>query len=393
MKIGLTICEYNPFHNGHLYSISQIKEQLNPDATVVIMSGNFTQRGEIAVMHKYQRAKHAIMAGADIVIELPTVFATAPAEIFAKGAVKLLSSLKGEKHLCFGIESGDKAGLLATATALSSESKEFKKLVKEFLKEGVSPAKAKQLALEKLNPPDIDLGFTLSPNNILALEYTKSIIEEGYSMDILPILRRGTGYKDKSAKENIASALGIRALIEEGKIKKCKGLTPDYVYEDLPKALPNVSDAVMIALNKATKEELSQITDCTEGLENRIKAHLKDCFELKELINKIATKRYTATRISRITLSALLGTSDAFMRKCLKSPLYLKVLAINEDRLDLLSSLSGEPPFIMRKSDTAKLSNVALKCFELDVKANDIYNQITKTKTNEFETKIVKVGL
>ena len=113
MKIGLTICEYNPFHNGHLYSISQIKEQLNPDATVVIMSGNFTQRGEIAVMHKYQRAKHAIMAGADIVIELPTVFATAPAEIFAKGAVKLLSSLKGEKHLCFGIESGDKAGLLA----------------------------------------------------------------------------------------------------------------------------------------------------------------------------------------------------------------------------------------------------------------------------------------
>jgi len=187
--------------------------------------------------------------------------------------------------------------------------------------------------------------------------------------------------------------LGIRALIEEGKIKKCKGLTPDYVYEDLPKALPNVSDAVMIALNKATKEELSQITDCTEGLENRIKAHLKDCFELKELINKIATKRYTATRISRITLSALLGTSDAFMRKCLKSPLYLKVLAINEDRLDLLSSLSGELPFIMRKSDTAKLSNVALKCFELDVKANDIYNQITKTKTNEFETKIVKVGL
>ena len=393
MKIGLTICEYNPFHNGHLYSLSQIKKQLNPDATVVIMSGNFTQRGEIAVMHKYQRAKHAIMAGADLVIELPTVFATAPAEIFAKGAVKLLSSLNGEKHLCFGIESGDKAGLLATATALSSESKEFKGLVKQFLKDGVSLARAKQLALEKLNPPDIDLGFTLSPNNILALEYTKSIVEEGYSMDILPILRTGTGYKEKSIKENIASAMGIRSLIEEGKIKKCKGLTPDYVFEDLPKTLPNADDAIMIALNKISKDELAEITDCTEGLENRIKAHLKDSFEREELIQKIATKRYTATRISRITLSALLGTTDAFMRKCLKSSLYLKVLAIREDKLDLLSSLAGSLPFIMRKSDASRLSGTALKCFEHDVKANDIYNQITKTKTNEFETKIIKVGL
>ena len=121
MKICGIIAEYNPFHLGHLRQIDYVKNVLGAEKIVVVMSGNFTQRGEIAVMHKYQRAKHAIMAGADLVIELPTVFATAPAEIFAKGAVKLLSSLNGEKHLCFGIESGDKSGLLATATALSSE--------------------------------------------------------------------------------------------------------------------------------------------------------------------------------------------------------------------------------------------------------------------------------
>ena len=259
MKIGLIICEYNPFHNGHLYLINKVKEELNPDAVVVIMSGNFTQRGETAVMHKYQRAKHAILAGADMVVELPTVFATAPAEIFAKGAVKLLNQLKGEKTLCFGIESGDKTSLLATATALAVESKEFKGLVKDFLKEGHSLAKAKYLAIEKLNPPDVDLGFTLSPNNILALEYAKSIVEAGYQMDVLPIIRKGAGYKDLAIKGEIASAMGIRQFINENNLKKCKKLVPDFVYEDLPTILPNADQLIMGALTIKSKKELAKI--------------------------------------------------------------------------------------------------------------------------------------
>ena len=390
MKIGLTICEYNPFHNGHLYSINTIKQTLKPDALIVIMSGNFTQRGEIAVMHKYQRAKHAIMAGADMVIELPTVFATAPAEIFAKGAVKLLNELKGEKTLCFGIESGTKSGLIATATALSSETKEFRAIVKEMLNEGHSLAKAKQLALEKLNPPDIDLGFTVTPNNILALEYTKAIIESGYKMDVLPIIRQGAGYKEIEIKGEIGSAMAIRKLIEEEKIKKCKKLVPEYVYDDLPKHLPSCDQAVMHALIGSTKKELAGIIDCTEGLENRLKALIKDCFTREELLDKATTRRYTRTRLSRITLSALLQIQGDFVEKCLKSQLYLKVLAIREDKLNLLSDLAGKTPFIMRKSDLANLSKTALTCFECDQQANDIYNLITKTKTNEYQTKIIK---
>lgn len=390
MKIGLTICEYNPFHNGHLYSLNQIKEQLNPDALIVIMSGNFTERGEIAISNKYTRATHAIKAGADMVIELPTVFATAPAEIFAKGAVKLLSELKGEKTLCFGIENGTKSGLIATATALSTESKEFKILVKEYLKEGHSLAKAKYLALEKLDPPDIDLGFTLSPNNILALEYTKAIIDKEYSMDILPIIRTGTGYKDLCVKGEISSAMAIRELISQGKIKKCAKLVPNFVYEDLPNSLPSCDQLEMYSLALKSKKQLKEILDCTEGLENRIKALLKDNLTKQELLDKLCTRRYTSTRLSRIILSSLLDIDANFIEKCLKSKLYLKVLAIKEEKLSILSSILGDTPFIMRKKDADALSSTAKKCFEKDVFANDVYNLITQTKTNEYHTKIIK---
>ena len=390
MKIGVTICEYNPFHNGHLYSLNKIKEELNPDALIVIMSGNFTQRGETAILHKSVRAKHAILAGADIVIELPAVFATAPAEIFAKGAVKLLGTLKGEKTLCFGVESGNKSSILATANALANESEEFKGVVKQMLKQGHSLAKARQLALETLNLPDVDLNLTLTPNNILGLEYTKAIIERGLDMDILPIIRQGGGYKDLSSDGERASAMAIRKLIEEGKMEECKRVVPDFVYNDLPKSLPSVDDAVMNSLITRPKEELALITDCTEGLENRLKALLKDCFTREELINQATTKRYTKTRLSRITLCSLLGITNDFTFKCLDEELYLKVLAVNGNKLDLLSSIAGSTPFIMRKSDADKLSLTAKECFDCDTRANDIYNLATKTKTNEFETKIIK---
>ena len=388
MKIGLTICEYNPFHNGHLYSLTQIKKQLNPDLTVVIMSGNFTQRGETAIMHKYARAKHAVLAGADVVFELPTVFATAPAEIFAKGAVKLLSSLKGEKTLCFGVENLDKSGLIATATALSSESEEYKSTVKNLLNEGYSLAKAKHLALEQTNG-ECSL-FTSSPNNILAVEYTKAIIQNGYQMDILPILRVGAGYKDTANDQEFSSAMGVRDLVSKGQTEKCKRLLPDYVYQDLPCSIPNCDENIMFSLICNDKKDLAKIIDCTEGLENRIKCALKDCFDREELIKEVSTKRYPATRISRITLSSLLGISHSLINSCLNSNLYLKVLAVNKDKVDSLSKIAGKTPLLMRKSDCDKLRANAKKCFAVDVKANDLYNQATKTKTNEYYTQIIK---
>jgi len=389
LKIALTICEYNPFHNGHLYSLEKIKEQLSPDLLCVIMSGNFTERGEIAVADKYTRATWALKAGADAVFELPAVFATAPAEIFAKGAVKLLASLKGEKTLCFGIEKGSKSGLIATATALSEESKEFKKLLKKFLAEGHSLAKAKHLALEELNPPEIDLGFTETPNNILALEYTKAIIEGKYGMDVLPIVRRGAGYKQTDASEHSASAMAIRAALSRGELKSFKKFMPDFVIGDLPKQLPNAGQLTLYALQSRTKKQLAEILDCTEGLENRIKAFLKDNLTLEDLLDKLATKRYTATRLQRIATSALLQIDEKLIRECLKDSLYLKVLGVKKDKLNEVCALMGDYPFIMRKSDVNQLGKTALKCFERDVFATDVYSLITGKKHNEYYTKII----
>ena len=393
MKIALTICEYNPFHNGHQYSLNTIKKQLNPDLTCVIMSGNFTERGEVAILNKYKRATHAVLAGADVVFELPTVFATAPAEIFAKGAVKLLGSLSGEKTLCFGVESGNKSGLIATATALSSESKQLKKLIKEELEKGNSLARARQNALTKLNIPNVDLAFTETPNNILALEYTKAIIEGKFDIDVLPIIRQGAGYKeglvDSDSKQN-ASAMAIRNAVNSGNLKSIKNHVPEFVFSDLPKKLPNASALTLYALNAITKKQLKKVLDCTEGLENRIKAFLKDSLTLSDLIDKLSTKRYTTTRLQRICTSALLNIEESLVRDCLKNDLYLKVLAIDKNALNSLSQIKGNLPFIMRKSDVKNISGIANKCFEKDVFANDVYNVIVGEKSNEYYTKIIE---
>ena len=357
------------------------------------MSGNFTERGEVAILNKYKRATHAVLAGADVVFELPTVFATAPAEIFAKGAVKLLGSLSGEKTLCFGVESGNKSGLIATATALSSESKQLKKLIKEELEKGNSLARARQNALTKLNIPNVDLAFTETPNNILALEYTKAIIEGKFDIDVLPIIRQGAGYKeglvDSDSKQN-ASAMAIRNAVNSGNLKSIKNHVPEFVFSDLPKKLPNASALTLYALNAITKKQLKKVLDCTEGLENRIKAFLKDSLTLSDLIDKLSTKRYTTTRLQRICTSALLNIEESLVRDCLKNDLYLKVLAINKNALNSLSQIKGNLPFIMRKSDVKNISGIANKCFEKDVFANDVYNVIAGEKSNEYYTKIIE---
>lgn len=389
MKIAVTICEYNPFHNGHAYSLEQIKKTSGADAVVCVMSGNFTERGEIAIMHKYVRAKHAVLAGADLVVELPTVFATAPAEIFASGAVKIAESLSGERTLFFGIENGTKDGLIATASYLLRESSEFKTLLKEELKTGASFARARYNALEKLNPPGIDLGFTTSPNNILALEYAKAVIERGYKTELSPILRMGAGYKAEKPDGKFFSASGIRELLTTGKKRKAAKFMPKFVYNDLPDELVSVDDLVLYTLLSTPKKDIAHIIDCTEGLENRIKAHVKDCFTRNELIDKLSTKRYTVPRLSRIMLATLLGIDEKLVSRCLKSDLYLKVLAIDKNKTDLLSALGGKIPFVMRKRDADELSGVAAECFEKDVFANEIYNLAAKTKTNEFYSLLV----
>ena len=390
MKICALVAEYNPFHLGHLKHIDYIKNELGAENIVVIMSGNFTQRGEPAVLNKYTRAKHAVIAGADAVIELPAVFATANAETFATGAINILDDLSAIDGLCFGVESGDKEQFFSLASAMLDESKEFKRILKGHLESGVSLAKAKFLTVKELNGEEFSEELISLPNNILGLEYAKAILKRNSGIQAFPMLREGD-HNSLVLKKGITSATSIRQKIKELKLKKLKKSLPPYVYGDLtpyPYAFDKITTAALIT---ATKEQLAEIPDCTEGLENRIKALIKDNKNIDALVEKIATKRYTASRIRRIFTANLLGITQEFTDECKNAHLYAKVLAVNKDNKEIISMLAKNSriPVITRKSDIAQLKKTAEKCYDLDVKASDLYNLATNENTNENQMLIV----
>ncbi len=385
MKICLAVCEYNPLHNGHAAHLAKMKGEVSPDFTAVIMSGNFTQRGEVAVMDKYTRARHALLAGADIVFELPAVFATANAEIFAKGAVKLLNELPGDKTLCFGAENADAEGFYETANMLSNESRDFKKSLKTKLKQGFSFAKAKYMAAGETDPA-ADTELMKSPNNILGVEYTRAIIESGADISILPVPREGAGHNDDKLQGPLSSASAIRKALKEGKKRRVAACVPSYVFDDLPNVLPDVDALTFYSLISHDKKFLSSVLDCTEGLENRIKSCLKASLSLAELKEKVITKRYTAARINRIMTASLLGITRGFIEKCMRSELYLNVLAVKQEAAPLLAEFrqNCKIPLITRKNDVSSLRGTALECFKKDAEANDIRNFAAGKLTNEY---------
>ncbi len=384
MKICAVIAEYNPFHLGHKKQLDFIKKELGADKIIVLMSGNFTQRGEPAILDKFTRAEQAIKAGADMVIELPTIFATANAEIFAKGAIQIIDSLNVCELLCFGIEGGDKQAFIELAKAMNNESKEFKKALKENLDKGVSLAKAKFEAVKATNNNAFDQSLVSLPNNILGLEYTKAILSLNSTLEICPLLREGD-HRDKKLKKGITSASSIRNAIKQGKKSKVKSCVPKHVYKDLGE-YPFILDRLIVAeAIKNSPQEIERTPDCTEGLENRIKALVKDNKDLDTLVEKITTKRYTETRVRRILLSNFLRIDKKDAPSALKNGLYAKVLAVKKESKELISLIceSSSIPVITRKSDTLKLEKTATVCYELDSRANDLYSLASNKNINE----------
>lgn len=379
MKVCAVIAEYNPLHLGHVGHLDYIKNELKAERVVVIMSGDFTQRGEPAVLDKYTRARHAIIAGADAVIELPAVFSTANAENFAKGAVNILSALNFADGLCFGVESGSAEDYERLAEAMNDESKEFKRALKESLEKGVSLAKAKFEAVKALGGK-FDEKLIASPNNILALEYAKADLSSGGRLKLYPMIRTGDcDHNDVMLKKGITSATSIRAALKAGEKKKLKKCVPPFVYEDLTEYPFAFDKMIMTAIYTAKKEDMAEIADCTEGLENRIKALAKDNKTVEELVRKASTKRYPATRIRRILINNLLGIKAELTAETLKSGLYAKVLAVNADKTDIIRIISekAEIPVLTRKSDEADLKRAALRSLEKDVLAADLYSLAT----------------
>ena len=380
MKICAIICEYNPFHNGHLYHLNAARERSGADAIVCVMSGNFVQRGEAAIIDKYTRAKHAVLAGADAVIELPALFATSNAELFAKGAIHLLSSIPAVQSLCFGSENADKTAFLLSARYLNNEPKEISDKLKSEIEKGASYAKARANAWAGFLPLDL----LCSPNNILGLEYTKAILASSANIEILPIQRKGAGYSDSALQENYSSATAIRAAIENG--KNLNGNLPNFVREDLPMSLKSGLDALeKYALLSTPKEEIARVCDCTEGLENAFK---RAALQKEPLAQTLTSARYTSSRIRRIALQNLLKIKENSIRESLLNPLYLNVLAIKKERKDLLSALGESSfPLLIRAHDEETLTGVSKRTLETDRFADQVYSllyEINKQEKNVF---------
>ena len=390
MKICALIAEYNPFHLGHLKHIDYIKNTLGAGKVVVVMSGNFTQRGEIAVLDKFTRARHAIIAGADLVIELPTVFATANAETFAYGAISIINSLGIVDGLCFGVESGTAQEYIALAKAMNNETKEFKKILKEKLSQGISLAKAKFEAVKELYGTQFDQMLISSPNNILGLEYVKALLKLKSDITVNPMKRDGD-HNDKTLKKGETSATSIRETLKCGQIKKLKKCVPPFVYKDLKEYPFAVDKITMAKIITATAEDLAMVADCTEGLENRIKAFSKDNHTIESLVEKVSTKRYTKTRVQRILTANLLGIKEELVKDALSEKLYAKILAVNSNAKELIPTVCEKSsiPVLTRKSDATQLKKTAEKMFEKDVLANDLHALITGNKTNENQMLII----
>lgn len=363
MKICAIICEFNPFHNGHAYLLNEARKSTECDALICIMSGQFTQRGEICRTDKFLRAKHAILSGADTVVELPAPFAVAPAEIFARGGVKLALEMDGEITLGFGCESGDTDTFNAAARILCNENELFKKKLSDGLEKGQSFIKAYQEAFTACGGN----GKLLStPNSILGVEYAKAIMRSGKDVKILPVKRKGADYNDGNLKENFSSASAIRANADDGSVK---GNMPECSYIDFIASTDNEKRFKQLAADMlffADTQNLKRVYGCSEGLENKLKA----CSSVNgydEIIEQCTSKRYSSSRIRRILCANLLGLYADQAEEFLSAELPHKVLAVRKDLADkilpLFKSFEG--------GETAK------KCYELTSSAYALWRHVS----------------
>lgn len=373
MKICAVICEYNPFHNGHKYLLDEIKMTGRFDRILCVMSGNFTQRGEIAVMDAYTRARHALLGGADAVIELPTVFSTSSAERFASGAVRILSSIPEVKAIAFGTEYATNDTLDQTASLLLEEPPLYREALKEALETGMGYARAREYAFAKTEQ---DAALLRSPNDILAVEYTKAIFKQNAPIERLCVPRIGQGYLETAPVSSFASASAIRENRENAAF--LKGNVPPCVLNDLPASSYEKSFqiAVMTALSLSSTEELRRVADCGEGLEFALKKG--DC-DYNALLERVTSKRYPKSRIRRILLHNLLKITEKDVENALNAPLYLHLLAAgNASILSVLGQASF--PLLTKGKDLLSLPAVAERTREIDLFSERMYEICSGSK-------------
>ena len=348
MILGI-IAEYNPFHNGHLYHLLKSKEETKADGIIAVIGGNFTQRGEVSIVDKWTKAEMALANGADLVIELPTLYAISSAENFADGAIKILNSLKIVDYISFGTETEDMNKLNIIANALYNEPKEYKELLDKSLKMGKSFPKAREEAIVGYLNNKSYSSILSSPNNILGIEYLKSIKKHKSKIKPICIKRKDTGHLNLEYNGEIANATYIRELVKRNRMKDVKKFMTPSSYtifvDELKKGhfvadISQFENIMIYNLRNMTTDQIANLPDVSEGLENLIKKAANSCNTIDEFINIVSTKRYTQTRIMRILLYSLLNITKKDMAISKKYNPYIRVLGCNEKGKEMISQIS-----------------------------------------------------
>lgn len=402
MKIVGLIAEYNPFHNGHQYHIQKAKELTGADYVVVVMSGDFVQRGMPAIMPKHLRAEAAIQNGASLVIELPVCYATGTAEQFAYGAVSLLDKLGCIKEICFGCECGDIAPLQELAKILVDEPEEYREMLQEFLRAGFSYPAARQKALTLIYPEKAYDTILESPNNILGIEYIKAIYRLNSKMTPLTITRQSSQYHDHELREGYSSASAIRQKMEQHLFSEIEDHVPegsiDWYFRLFEQRFPVYAEDFSLLLKyrilNETKESLAQYMDVSEELANRIINQQNQYVSFEQFCALLKTRELTYTRISRALLHIMLGIK----KHTTADPEYAHVLGFSLTDATVMSLIKkySSIPLLTKLGASDELSESAKDMLDQDIYAANLYESVVtdKFKTtfiSEYEQPVVRV--
>jgi len=403
MNITGIIAEYNPFHNGHACQLTQARKETDADCIIIVMSGNFVQRGAPALLDKFTRTKMALSEGADLVIELPVLWSTASAEYFAGAGVALLSRLGCVSTLCYGCETPSSDVYAKIGTILNNETPHYRQLLDAALKTGASYALAREHALVALLP-DSDKAaareLLKKPNNILALEYQKALARENSAIRVHPILRQGQGYHSGLFTDSLASASAVRRFLvnhpADGS-QTLRQVMPASSYRllaDYERCYPflyedDCSQMLHYCLLKNAADGFSLFADCTPELSNRICRNLNDFTGFSDFCTLLKTKDTAYTRISRVLLHILLDirqTSCDYWRSRAYAP-YARILGFRKESQNLLTHLKkhSSVPFLTRAADAEKILSGKndIRFFQKNIFADSVYRALVTGKTGQ----------
>lgn len=393
-RISGIICEFNPLHNGHKYLLNSVKEKTD-GYIVCVMSGNFVQRGECAIIDKQTRTELALKNGADLVLELPLPFAVAGAEKFASGGIHALESLGCVDNLFFGSESDNCEELCTIAEFLLSG--RYALMLKKEISSGNSFAICRERIVSNVLGDKLSAHLKNS-NDILGIEYIKAILKFESSIVPRTVHRIGSSHDSlTNVTDSITSAMNIRRMLNSGADFSyyVPRNTQNAINElsrlgECPADIANCARAIIAFLRSVDSTHLKNISDVSEGIENKVVSAARNSGSLDGLYSAVKSKRYSHARIRRIILSAFLGISKDFNYY----PEYIRVLGMNENGEKIIKSKMNKLPFVSSLGDVKKLSGKNMRLFELEAHADDIYSVMTPQITragNYYTNKIIKI--